>query len=330
MISIGSIAVEKAISKYKLEISEYRKKTLYKLIYLEKSIQSSIEKKYLKKIINEFRKDDIVIGKLEYLENVKSDIGEIPIDVTLPTEKKRYARRIVFKESILKALDYKGLRDKFYPKYFKEIGIKTCVYCNSQLAVSIDVEEFLKTKTKIVVKAKFQVDHYLAKDEYPFLAISLYNLYPACSSCNIAKSKIQIKDFKLYSDSNLPNKYHFEFASGCVAKYLTTFNFDDIKVLFIDPDKPNSRLVEKGSFQDTFDIEGIYDTQKDIAEEMIIKSQIYNETFRRRLVNDFGTLLPNESYINRILLGNYLEKENIYKRPMAKYIQDLAIELGLQ
>lgn len=331
MISIKSEIVKDAILKYKLEIEAQRLNAYNNLVLLKKKRLSKEEITYVDKILKEFKTNNILIGKPSYLDKVKKRVGVVPINSRLTTKEKKDKRRTDLKDMILTSLDYKGLRTSFYPNFFKEIGIKACVYCNSQLAVSIDVEEHLKTKIKTKVKAKFQVDHYLAKDEYPFLSISVFNLYPACASCNIAKSKIQIKEFKLYSESKniLPSKYHFRFQTGCVADYLTTLDVEKIKVLFIDPDKPDRTKIVKGSFQDTFDIEGIYDTQNDIAEEIIIKAQTYSDSLKQKLINDFPNLYPNKNHINRILLGNYIEEANIHKRPMAKYMQDIAKELGL-
>lgn len=331
MISIKSEIVKDAISKYKLEIEVQRLNAYNNLVLLKKKRLSKEEIIYVDKIIKEFKTNNILIGKPSYLDKVKKRVGVVPVNPRLTTKEKRDKRRTDLKDMILTSLGYKGLRTSFYPKFFKEIGIKACVYCNSQLAVSIDVEEHLKTEIKTKVKAKFQVDHYLAKDEYPFLSISLFNLYPACASCNIAKSKIQIKEFKLYSESKniLPSKYHFHFQAGCVADYLTTLDVEKIKVLFVDPNKPDRTKFIKGSFQDTFDIEGIYDTQNDIAEEIIIKAQTYSDSLKQKLINDFPKLYPNKNHINRILLGNYIEEANIHKRPMAKYMQDIAKELGL-
>ncbi len=330
MISIKSEIVENAILKYKSEIEIQRLDAYNNLGQLRKKRLSREEIAYVDKIIKEFETCNILTGKPSYLDKVKKRIGIVPIDSRLNTSEERNKRRTEFKELVLISLGYKKLRTSFYPKFFKEIGVKTCVYCNSQLAVSIDIEEHLKTKTIIRSKAKFQVDHYIAKDAYPFLSISLFNLYPACASCNIAKSKISIKKFELYSESKtiLPSKYRFHFESGCVADYLTTLDVEKIKVLFIDPDKPDRMKSVKGSFQDTFDIEGIYDTQKDIAEEIIIKAQMYNDSFKQKLINDFPKLFPNKTFIDRILLGNYTEEINIHKRPLAKYMQDLSKELG--
>lgn len=331
MISIKSKIVKDAILKFEPEIEIQRLNAYNNLVSLKNDPLSEEEIAYIDKIIKEFKTNNILMGKPSELDKVKKRIGVVPIDSRLSTKEERNKRRTEFKDKVLISLGYKSLRSSFYPKFFKEVGIKACVYCNSQLAVSIDVEEHLKTKIKTEVKAKFQVDHYLPKDEYPFLSISLFNLYPACASCNIAKSKIQIKEFKLYSESKklLPSKYHFHFQAGCVADYLTTLDVEKIKVLFVDPDKPDRTEFVKGSFQDTFDIEGIYDTQNDIAEEIIIKAQTYSDSLKQKLINDFPKLYPNKNHINRILLGNYIEEANIHKRPMAKYMQDIAKELGL-
>lgn len=78
-----------------------------------------------------------------------------------------------------------------------------------------------------------------------------------------------------------------------------------------------------------FDVQGIYDTQKDIVEELITKSEIYTKSYKESLINSFGEILNNTNISNRIITGNHMEPENIHKRPMARFMQDLAHQLGL-
>jgi len=40
-------------------------------------------------------------------------------------------------------------------------------------------------------------------------------------------------------------------------------------------------------------------------------------------------MFDNNSISNRLIVGNYVEPENIHKRPMAKFMQDLANQLEL-
>jgi hypothetical protein len=244
-----------------------------------------------------------------------------------------------FRDKLIETMGYKKRRSDFYPKYFQKLGVKACVYCNSQLAISVNSYEYkangnIKRET---VKAKFQVDHYLAKSDYPCFSVSLFNLYPVCASCNNCKSTISV-DFNLYSKNLNETKnsfYSFELGSGCVAKYLQLYKTDaekakeKIEIKFTDPKKGNSTGLVRGSFQDTFDIAGIYETQKDLVEELILKSRVYKLAYRKGLVKSFHKLFTDASLANRILVGNYVEPENIHKRPMAKFTQDIAKQLGL-
>ena len=62
-----------------------------------------------------------------------------------------------------------------YLKYHTST-LKYCPYCNADT-----VYAFEKANKRNVASA---LDHFYPKSEYPFLALSLYNLIPVCSRCN--------------------------------------------------------------------------------------------------------------------------------------------------
>ena len=78
-----------------------------------------------------------------------------------------------------------------------------------------------------------------------------------------------------------------------------------------------------------FHIEGIYKTQLDLIEELIIKSQVYNPSYLKSLKNNFGKLNLHPELFKRMLVGNYTEDYEIHKRPMSKIVMDIAKELEL-
>jgi hypothetical protein len=328
MIAIPLNVVKDTIAFYRKDIDEHIVHVTQKLSALEKR-----------------RKNDLNPGEALYLKALIKDIDKIavasPTELAIyqyqkpfkefPKPKKRRKGKFNFRHEIIEAMGYRDLRSTFYPKYFARIGIKACIYCNSQLTVSINSYEYLKTKIKGDVKAKFQVDHFLPKSNYPCFSISLFNLYPVCSPCNNAKGNTPV-NFQLYSDDTLKTSqsiYKFELATGCVAKFLTTLDREELSINFIDPQKPKQKIKAKGSFSDTFDIHGIYETQKDLAEELIVKSKIYNKAYKLKLISSFDKIFTHASLSNRILIGNYTRPEEIHKRPMAKFTQDIAKQLGL-
>lgn len=59
-----------------------------------------------------------------------------------------------------------------------------CPYCQQAFAFTLVVQN--KVKTGGVSRRGFRptLDHYFPKSEYPYLGLSLYNLVPACQTCN--------------------------------------------------------------------------------------------------------------------------------------------------
>lgn len=316
MISIPLKYKESTHIRFKLDIDKFIDTAKTKLIATKNNKRrkwTEVEKRYLTRLINNL--DDIVLAKPSELETFK-------IKFALPN-KKDAKKRKRFKDAVLKDLDYSELRKKFYPKYFQALGIKSCVYCNAQHAVSVEVENL---KGKKITKAKFQVDHYIPKADYPCFSISLFNLYPVCSSCNNSKGTKKI-EFLLYSENNHFHKSQFEFIldSGSRANFLLTRDISHIVIHFKQP----KLVAGYDDYNKTFDIEGFYDTQKDVAEELILKAEIYTKAYRKSLLKDFKNILKNEAIMNRLIIGNYVESSDLHKRPMSKYKQDIACQLDL-
>jgi hypothetical protein len=237
-------------------------------------------------------------------------------------------KKTKFYEAIVHAMRYDALRDKEFSTYLKASGIKACVYCNAQSTVVIDYKYFNnKTKKKVrVKKAKLELDHYYAKSKYPFLCTSFYNLYPVCGNCNKSKSNNPI-DFELYTkDTNELDIFHFKINDTSILDYWLSLNKEDLKVDFLNL---NGDTVFLSNYNEMFDIQGVYDTQKDIAEELVHKAKVYSNAYKTDLVDNFKALFPDKTILNRLIIGNYDRADELHKRPMAKYTQDIAKDLKI-
>ena len=214
-------------------------------------------------------------------------------------------------------IQHRNFQNMLTSFYFEKIEIKSCVYCNSQLALTV-------RKVNGIKCAKFQVDHYYSKSEFPVFSISFYNLYPVCGPCNNSKSSNKVK-FNLYSDSYndfKTSKFKFEIDKKSILKYRVNGIDSELLIKFHEPTNAN--------FKRTFAIEGIYETQKDIAEELVLKSMIYNKSYTDSLRIGLEKLYKDKApMLERLLVGNYTEENDIHKRPMAKFTQDLAKQLKL-
>lgn len=314
MISIHNSKVEQAIALYKTELDAHEKKAIKginKLILSKHYFGDELKYLYSIRIYLKY----FVTANSEKLYNWISFFNKIIPGCIIESPIKND-----FRNDIISALDYKKLRSDFLPSYFNILGIKSCVYCNSMLTVSIENEQ---GKTR----ARLQADHFHPKARYPFLSISLYNLYPTCSPCNNIKSENEIQ-FELFSSDiyrTQSSDYSFKVIRAGIAKYLVNKNINDLDFDFEEP------IVSSPSktFQELFDIKGIYNTQKDLVEELIIKARIYNKPYKKFLMDSFPTLFNNSNLSNRVLIGNYTERGDIHKRPMAKFTQDIARQLKL-
>lgn len=312
MISIHNSKIKTIQTNYKNAIEKQRIDALNKLELINTQLFNNEEVTYLNEILTLFRNsiNNPILCEPNEINNQIIKIGPIP-----PNSRVKGLKTL--KKHIIDALNYKSIRNSFYPKYFNDIGIKACVYCNSQLTITANKKY-----------AKFDVDHYHSKDEYPFLSISLFNLYPSCASCNRLKSTKKVK-FELYTDDVTKTKksdYKFKLESNAKAKYLTTKDKNSIGFTFSEPDY-SALGYEK--FNDRFHIEGIYKTQLDLIEELIIKSQVYNKNYIKSLKNSFGKLNLHPELFKRMIVGNYTEDRDIHKRPMSKLVMDIAKELEL-
>lgn len=272
---------------------------------------SAAQKSYLKQLIKEF--DEIVKADFTQLEHYQKEFNRII------TPKQMLGKvHQEFRHELIKRMGYPELRNHFYPRHFENVGIKVCVYCNSQLALTVRKVDKAKC-------AKFQVDHYYAKSEYPCFSISFHNLYPVCGPCNNSKSAKPLR-FRLYSNEYADfssSRFSFSLDKKSLLKYRVNGIQSALEIRFDDK-------TGDTAFNELFAIEGIYETQKDIAEELVLKSMIYNKTYSDSLRISLRKLYGEKNpFLERLLLGNYLDEKDIHKRPMAKFTQDIAKQLGL-
>ena len=83
------------------------------------------------------------------------------------------------------------------------------------------------------------------------------------------------------------------------------------------------------SHLDIFKLEMIYNEHKDYAIELYVKSKLEYSIKFRDYLKSFEGFSFSENELDQFIIGNYSEVENIHKRPLAKFQQDIARQLGL-
>lgn len=306
MITISSIHLENLCNctKYKSKIEDVNKIALGKLNKIKlKDCETPQIRDYLRKVKTMFKTVSLVSPSFQEYNNILN-IEKIP----------KNGREIsCIRNKIKEALDYSKHRDLFR-EIFQDLGIKSCVYCNSQMSVYFDV--------KGRKKAQYQIDHFYPQGTYPHLSICIFNLLPACYSCNNIKNK-SAYSFYPYSATLDYDNFKFSVPISSISKYLTSNNINDLVIEF----KHDSSKLN--NFKDILGIEAIYNTQKDLVAEMLDKKRIYNQNHINNLKKLCEDNNISESQLKRIIVGNYTEPHEIHKRPMSKFMQDVAKDLDL-
>lgn len=277
----------------------------------------------------------------EYIELLENNFDKIII--ASPSKLKKWKMRFEriipsekiteeFSNAIVKALCYKELRTKDYLRFALENGIKTCVYCNSQLTLNIPTKyrkrKFLSEPKGAIMEyyGNYELDHIYPKRQFPFLAISFFNLVPCCAPCNKSKSNLSFNYYPFSEiDSDL-NNFRFKLSKKSVHQYWKDKTAESLEIEIELLSIPKDQFDE---YNNIFKISFLYDSQKDIAEELIHKKELYSNAYKKNLVTSFEKLFPDKSMITRLILGNYPKQEDIFKRPMAKFTQDIAHDIGL-
>ncbi|MDQ1772510.1 hypothetical protein GQR60_17860 [Labilibaculum sp. A4] len=193
----------------------------------------------------------------------------------------------------------------------RNLKITVCPYCNRTFINNFEKDGKIKRSS--------QIDHFFPKgmSKYPYLALSFYNLIPSCYSCNHAKGVriISISPYELKSsDDALRFKVKFPKENG-------GYNLDNVNLHLevVESFKKNS---------DEFGLEDLYDNHNDIAREIWLKGKAYSDSRIKDLLSSFPDLFDSEKEISQIIMGNYLDEEDLGKRPLSKLTRDIARDVG--
>lgn len=232
---------------------------------------------------------------------------------------------IFFHELIVQYMRYAHVQSTVFPRYVRLMGIKTCVYCNSQYAIT--------TRNN---KTFYQLDHCWPKSKYPFFSSSFYNLQPSCGTCNLYKSDKELRHGAYTptiwreAGDNSDDYFIFRLKDDAIARYELTGNAEDLEVEFKlknELDTDAKKLLD--DYQKYFHIDELYAEHKDVIEELAWKKQAYSNGYLESLMEAFEGY-PVMVDIPRLFVGNYTEDKDILKRPLAKLVQDIMKQLGLK
>jgi hypothetical protein len=258
--------------------------------------------------------DEVAVLCLEIRNNLKGVPNNLPYKKTL------------LHEEIVRCMRYNYVQREVFPYFIRMMGIKTCVYCNAQYAV---------TTTK--KNTSYQLDHCLPKSLYPYLCTNFFNLQPCCGSCNQGKSANDMIHGKYTAtiwkekDDKSADYFNFSIGDSDMARYQIYRDSNKLSLKFNVREGAHRDLrLLYNDFNNFFHIQGIYNEHRDVAEEIIWKKYAYSPGYMSNLESAFEPIAKKmNSDFPRFIMGNYMEENQIYKRPLAKMVQDIAKQLHI-
>lgn len=192
----------------------------------------------------------------------------------------------------------------------ERLDVKTCPCCNRQYTFTIE-------KGTKSIRPEF--DHFYSKSEFPFLALSFYNLIPACSICNHTKLDGSIDKNPYYEGFDDNFKFRIKTKDGNE----NSLDWALEENIEIDFSETNQNI-------EAFALKELYNEHIDYVKEIIDKAQAYNHSYYSSLIDSYKGLGKEESDIDRFIWGNYLENAEQGKRPLSKLTKDILQQLMIK
>jgi hypothetical protein len=214
------------------------------------------------------------------------------------------------------------------------LSARACPYCNANYLSSISHTKKTNSPTKEnFVYLFFHFDHFYSKEKYFYLALSFYNLIPACHTCNAS-----LKGNKPFSIADYIHPYLHDFQDAI--KFSLNLNNENLNT-FLNPYHRKKSIV-KISYKKNhpislqaektvklFKLVERYEEHQDYITELLQKAYTYPKDYIKNLLYRYPDIFQSENEIKRLIWGNYTQPEDINRRPLAKLTQDIMDELGL-
>lgn len=285
---------------------------------INSNLFSANKSEKLLEIITDVEKklSNVLISKPNKLEGIDEELKKL-FDNNITGSFSKYIKII---EIIFNYDRFRKKETQPYNAYSltEKIGINTCVYCNRQNIHTVIVQD--KKKKQLILRA--ELDHFFSKSDYPFLALSFYNLIPSCKFCNSSlkgKVKFNLSD---YAHPYIEKFSHQDLRFSYIPKNTSLKNID-IKLI------SNKATITKNV--KLFKLEEIYNIchNKEVV-EMIEKIRANNDTYIEILRNHtFANLNLSRENAYKYAFGTFMEEEKFHLRPLSKLKHGIAKEFKL-
>lgn len=283
-------------------------------------------KDYVEEIAKDFDNVDpeknLLVLQPEHFDNYilkyqGTGFSNVELDKNLVYQEQKKGKKLKkkFWKLIVDAMHYDTVARSSIIPYIEKLGIKTCVYCNLQYALTINHS-----------KGLYELDHRYPKSKFPYFCVTFFNLQPSCPSCNHGK-KTAVADFSLYTkDINELHPFHLLTTPNL---YLRRLDAKYINVRLIASDTSDSVTCNLANrHQRDFKINNTYQVVTDVAEETIWRCMAFDDTYKELFLKSFPELYSKDA-LHRFVFGTYSDDFNVHQRPLTKLIRDIEKDMGI-
>lgn len=200
----------------------------------------------------------------------------------------------------------------------KKMKVTVCPYCNRQ---------YIFTLSNGQVRPQF--DHYYPKSRYPYLALSLYNMIPSCSICNMAKSSLDtLKEPILYPFvEEMGSEAKFEIKRKRNGNFVRMLQgISNEFVIDLNTTNAKNEVIILNQMA-KLHLDDLYNEHKEYVMD-IIKSKYVNSPERiHELLVSFPAIFDSYDDVKNLLYMTNIQKEAWGNRPLSKLTYDIDRQL---
>lgn len=303
-------------------------------------------------------------GNGESFKTMRKSFDDIIVQCPMPESN---TKRMKAKEVCKDIFSYGKLIRKKQDTYWllRKLNVRVCPYCNRIYTITLPSElELEKDEAFMTTRPAF--DHFFSKDNYPYLAVSLFNLIPSCHVCNMNKGN-SLKEtvypydeefgdnavFRVIPDltrkAYMQDKGVLNFLHGESDQFQIKFmGKNEISLLDNAPleyrlgeieDKEYRKRIENSI--ELFRLERLYKEHKEEIRDILRKKYYFNEEYvksaicpiiEEKMRREEGKENLDGRQIREIAMDmlyfTYIQQAEWGKRPLAKLIADILEQLS--
>lgn len=207
--------------------------------------------------------------------------------------------------------------------FVSNLGLRVCPYCGRAYIFSV-----LPKRNGQTVKVKAEIDHFLPKSQFPFLAVNFYNMIPSCTSCNMKPAKGEQSPLIAYDQDNLKIMQPYQFEDKAI-----TFGYNVHEEAPYDPSMMEVKVdyhgndVLKQGYNDFFFIDALYKKHNIEAHKLYVRMKTYMSKAEiayksLEVDDDYWEMLPE------LFLGYVFSDEAAAIHPLYKFNHDIYQQLS--